>query len=84
MDALDPRHIFDDDEHPEDDQDRLFPDHEPGTTASEFDGALDKKDEEEEDGKGQKDEGSESEPETRTQSSSAKKVCLNFNLAILI
>lgn len=86
MDAPDPRHLFDNDEHLEDDQDCSFPDHEPGTTASEFDGAFDENDENEEGGESQKDEASESEPEVRTQRGSTKKVCLrfNFNLAILI
>ena len=83
MDALDPQHLFDDDEHLEDDQDSSFPDHEPETTASEFNGALDESDKNKEGGE---DEASESEPEIRTQHSSAKKVCLqfNFNLTILI
>ena len=83
MDASDPWHLFDDDECLEDDQDCSFPDHEPKTTASEFDGALDKSDKNEEGGE---DEASESEPEIRTRHSSAKKVCLrfNFNLTILI
>jgi hypothetical protein len=86
MDAADPRQLFDNDEHLEDYQDCLFPDHEPGTTASEFDGALDESNENEEDGEGQKDGASESEPEIRTRRSSAKKVSpqFNFNLAILI
>jgi len=86
VDTSDPLHIFDNDEHLEDDQDCSFPDHEPGMTASEFDGALDEDDKNEEGGESQKDEASEPEPEIRTRRGSAKMVCLrfNFNLAILI
>ena len=86
MDTSDPLHIFDNDEHLEDDQDCSFPDHEPGMTASEFNGALDEDDENEEGGESQKDEASEPEPEIRTRRGSVKMVCLrfNFNLAILI
>jgi hypothetical protein len=73
MDASDPQHLFDNDEHLEDDQACSFPDHEPGMTASEFDGALDENTKSKEDDEGQKDEASESEPEIRT---STKKVCL--------
>ena len=81
MDASDPLHLFDNDEHLEDDQNCSLPNHEPGTTASEFNGAFDQNDESEEDGEGQRDEASESrsEPEIRTRRSSAEKVCLNFN-----
>ena len=80
MDVLDPQHLFDNDKHLEDDQDCSFPDYEPGTTASEFDGALDKDDENEESG----DKASESDPEIRTQRSSTKKVRLRFNFNLII
>jgi len=76
MATSDPQYLFDNDKHLEDNQDCSFPDYEPGTTASEFDGALDKDDENEEGWEGQKDEASESEPEIRTRRSSTKKVCL--------
>jgi hypothetical protein len=80
MDVSDPQHLFDNDKHLEDDQDCSFPDYEPGTTASEFDGALDKDEENEEGG----DEASDSDPEIRTQRSSTKKVCLRFNFNLVI
>ena len=80
MDVLDPQHLFDNDKHLEDDQDCSFPDYEPGTTASEFDGALDKDDENEESG----DKASESDPEIRTQRGSTKKVRLRFNFNLII
>ena len=60
MDTLDPRHLFDNDEHLKDDQDCSFPDYEPGTTASEFDGGFNEDDENKEGGEGQKDEASNS------------------------
>ena len=62
MDVLDPQHLFDNDKHLEDNQDCSFPDYKPGTTASEFNGALDKDDENKEGGN----EVSKSEPEIRT------------------
>ena len=84
MDVLDPQHLFDNDKHLEDDQDCSFPDYEPGTTASEFDGAFDEDDENKEGGEDQKDEASESDPEIRTQRSSTKKVRLRFNFNLII
>jgi hypothetical protein len=80
MDVSDPQHLFDNDKHLEDDQGCSFPDYEPGTTASEFDGALDKDDESEEGG----DEASEPEPEIRTRRSSTNKVGLRFNFNLII
>jgi hypothetical protein len=76
LDTSDPRHLFDNNKHLEDNQDCSFPDYEPGTTASEFDGAFDEDDENNEGGEDQKDEASESEPEMRIRHGSTKKVCL--------
>ena len=75
MDASDPWHLFDNDEHLKDDQDCSFCDYEPGMTASEFNGAFDEDDENKEGGEGQKGDTSESEPEIRTRRHSTKKVC---------
>jgi hypothetical protein len=71
--------FFDINNHLEDDQDYLFPDHRPGTTASELDRALDKDGETEKGGKGQEDEEDEvSEPKIRTQCNSATRSSLQF------
>ena len=80
MDVSDPQHLFNNDKHLEDDQDCSFPDYEPGMTASEFDGAFDKDNENKEGG----DEVSEPEPEIRTLHSSTNKVGLRFNFNLII
>jgi hypothetical protein len=82
-DTSDPRHLFNNDKHLEDDQDGSFPDYEPGTTASEFDGAFDEDDENREGGEDQKDEADESEPEMRIRRGSAKKVSFQFNFDLI-
>ena len=80
MDVLDPQYLFDNNKCLEDDQYCSFPDYEPGMTASEFNGALDKDDENEEGG----DEASESEHEIGTRCSSTKQVCLQFSFNLII